>query len=195
VANEEWSKLHGQVKVSKFIEFWLNFSKILSRPFIILKISPNSISILSVVISLPLIYNPNFWWLALISLLLDGVDGQVAISRNLSSKTGALVDSIADRTVEFIWAIAMYMLGLNIFAIGLFIGSAWVQEYMRARAGGLGFKEIGLVTIGERPTRGVFVILILLIPSFSAIILWIAVLIQIISLLSLGMRFEKEISQ
>jgi hypothetical protein len=77
----------------------------------------------------------------------------------------------------------------------MFIGLAWVQEYLRARAGGLGFRKIGLITIGERPTRGIFAILISIFASHAQLIIWLAVIVQVISLLSLVRVFEKEINQ
>jgi CDP-diacylglycerol--glycerol-3-phosphate 3-phosphatidyltransferase len=32
-------------------------------------------------------------------------------------------------------------------------GVSWLHEYVRARAASAGMKEIGVVTVGERPTR------------------------------------------
>ena len=66
---------------------------------------------------------------------------------------------------------------------------ASVQEYIRARAAGLGVSEVGIVTIAERPVRAsfVFVVLIALQFDFSIydqiIICWLVL--QLISLFML----------
>lgn len=195
MANQEWSDLHSGAEVGKFIGFWLGLLKAIAQPFIWARITPNQISVIAVLISFPLIFDFNYWWLILIGLFLDGVDGQVALATNRASKSGAVIDSISDRTVEFIWAVGMFLVGLNFAIVLTFIGLAWVQEYLRARAGGLGFRKIGLITIGERPTRGVFAILISIFTIHAQLILWIAVIVQAIALLSLVRVFEKEINQ
>ena len=195
MVSKSWSELHGGAKVGRFIGFWLTFLRALSSPFKLLRITPNQISVIAILISVPLILDFNFWWLILMGLLLDGIDGQLAISTNRVSKIGAVLDSISDRVVEFIWAIGMYLSGLNFSLIFIYLGLAWIQEYLRARAGGLGFRKIGLVTIGERPTRGVFVILISIFNVHAKLILWIAILVQVISLLTLIRVFEKEFNQ
>ena len=194
MANSSWSESHGDVELNWFIVFWLNFSKGLSKPFILLKISPNQISILSVLISIPLIFSPEQWWFVLIALVLDGVDGQVAIARNLATKQGSVIDSLSDRIVEFIWALALYLFGLNPILVAIFIGIAWLQEYLRARAGGLGYKKIGIVTISERPTRGIFVALALILTSYSQLIISLATAVSIFALASITYKIAREIN-
>jgi archaetidylinositol phosphate synthase len=194
MSEKKWSELHGNAKVTGFISFWLRFSRVISAPFNLLRITPNQISIFAVIISIPLIFNPNQWWLVLIALLLDGIDGQVAISQNRATKFGAVVDSISDRTVEFIWAVALIVLGANAAMTFVFCGCSWVQEYLRARAGGLGFKKIGIITVGERPTRAIFVLMIFLLPNFANSILGIALSVQIISLITLLRVLHREIN-
>lgn len=193
--SKNWSELHGGAKVGGFIGFWLTILRVLSLPFKFLRITPNQISIIAILISVPLIFDFNYWWLILVGLLLDGIDGQLAISTNRASKIGAVIDSISDRAVEFIWAMGMYLSGLNFSLILIYLGLAWIQEYLRARAGGLGYRKIGLITIGERPTRGVFIILISIFNPQALLILWIAILIQAISLLSLIRVFEREFNR
>ena len=194
MANSSWSESHGDVELNWFIVFWLNFSKGLSKPFILLKISPNQISILSVLISIPLIFSPEQWWFVLIALVLDGVDGQVAIARNLATKQGSVIDSLSDRIVEFIWALALYLFGLNPILVAIFIGIAWLQEYLRARAGGLGYKKIGIVTVSERPTRAIFVILALILTSYSQLIITFAVIVSIFALATITYKIAREIN-
>jgi phosphatidylglycerophosphate synthase len=118
----------------------------------------------------------------------------VAIERKMESKLGSLIDSISDRVSEFIWALALHMVGLNGLLISIFIGCAWVQEYLRARAGGLGYRKIGLVTISERPTRAIFIALMLAIAKFELPILILAVSVQLISLITITWKIKEEIN-
>jgi hypothetical protein len=57
--------------------------------------------------------------------------------------------------------LALYKLGAPILALCLVLTLASTQEYLRARAGGLGFVEIGVVTIAERPVRASLIFIIL----------------------------------
>ena len=79
-----------------------------------MKFSPNSLSLLSIIAGVGFLLSLESHWaiaLLVLSLLLDGIDGTGAIATGKSSKFGALVDSVADRFVEGLWAIALYLLG------------------------------------------------------------------------------------
>jgi phosphatidylglycerophosphate synthase len=194
MSTERWSELHSDVEVKGIVKYWFIVSKYLAWPFIVLRISPNIISFSSILISLPLIFDRSLWWLVIVALILDGIDGRVAIERKMESKLGSLIDSISDRVSEFIWALALYMAGLNGFLISIFICCAWVQEYLRARAGGLGYRKIGLVTISERPTRAIFIALVLAMAKFELPILILATIVQLISLITITRKIKKEIN-
>ena len=194
MSNERWVELHSDVEVKGIVKYWLIIAKYLAWPFVALRISPNIISLSSILISFPLIFDRSMWWLVIVALILDGIDGRVAIERNKESKLGSLIDSISDRISEFIWALGLHMAGLNGVLISIFIGCAWVQEYLRARAGGLGYRKIGLVTISERPTRAIFIALILAIVKFEFLILILATVVQLISLITITRKIKKEIN-
>jgi CDP-diacylglycerol--glycerol-3-phosphate 3-phosphatidyltransferase len=112
-----------------------------------------------------------------LSLICDGVDGSVAIISRKESQLGAVLDSIADRITEALWFFALYQWGippeicLALFALAL------TQEYARARMASLGFHQIGVVTIAERPVRAsaiaIFMVLDLLDFSFAPIAIYI----------------------
>jgi CDP-diacylglycerol--glycerol-3-phosphate 3-phosphatidyltransferase len=112
-----------------------------------------------------------------LSLIFDGVDGSVAIVSGKVSKFGATLDAIADRITEALWFFALYQWGiapeicLALFALAL------TQEYARARMASLGFHEIGVVTIAERPVRAsaiaIFMVLELLNFSFAPVAIYI----------------------
>lgn len=91
--------------------------------------------------------------LVLLSALLDGVDGAVAVLAGRSSRWGHLIDSVGDRVCEAMFGLALGLAGapwaLWVFAVSL----GWLQEYARARAGAGGVSEILVVTVAERPVR------------------------------------------
>jgi phosphatidylglycerophosphate synthase len=90
------------------------------------------------------------------------VDGSLAIITGKSSKWGALLDSVVDRITEVFWALALYTLGVDskILITVLILASA--QEYLRARAGGVGLAQVGVVTVAERPVRASFIFIALI---------------------------------
>jgi phosphatidylglycerophosphate synthase len=88
-----------------------------------------------------------------LSLFCDGIDGSLAMISEKSSTRGAMIDSIVDRLSEVFWALTFYRLGADFRLIALAWVLAFTQEYLRARGAGLGEREIGAVTIAERPVR------------------------------------------
>jgi len=100
--------------------------------------------------------------LIVISLFFDGIDGSVAIFQNRTSHWGALLDSVVDRISESLWLYALYIIGIPAYlCIGLWLVAS-IQEYMRARVSSLGVKDLGLVTLTERPVRASFIFIVLI---------------------------------
>jgi phosphatidylglycerophosphate synthase len=152
----QWSKAHGEAEVKGIVKAWLGISFAITRPVIALRISPNFLSLLSIFAGTGFLFMLNSHWaifFLVLSLLLDGIDGTVAIVTGKVSKFGALVDAVADRIVEGIWAYAFFLLGAPWQVIAVAWGAASAQEYMRARAGGLGVAKVLMVTWSERPVR------------------------------------------
>ena len=155
-----WSTLHGSAEVRGIVSAWLSISFHISKPLIWLKISPNTLSILSIFAAGGFLFLIDSHWaiaLLVISLLLDGIDGTVAILAQKSSKFGALIDGVADRIVEGLWAIALYILGAPWQLVITAWLAAFLQEYLRARAGGLGVNQVLIVTWCERPVRATLI--------------------------------------
>lgn len=155
-----WSKLHGDAKIAGIVKGWLIISFSTSKALARIRITPNALTILGLVFGVLLYMNANAIWAPLIlviSLICDGVDGSLAIITGKSSKWGALLDSVVDRFTEFFWILALYSLGVDskILIAVLILASA--QEYLRARAGGVGLTQVGVVTLAERPVRASFV--------------------------------------
>jgi archaetidylinositol phosphate synthase len=175
-----WSTLHLGAPVTGIVKGWLSISYVIARALSALRITPNLLTLLGVLSAVAMLFYPYSsiaLVLLILSLIFDGVDGSVAIISGKESKLGAALDSIADRITEVLWFFALYQWGiapeicLALFALAL------TQEYARARMASLGFAEIGVVTIAERPVRtsaiAIFMVLELLNFSFAPFALYI----------------------
>ena len=159
-----WSKLHGDAKVSGIVKGWLSISFPVSKALAKIRVTPNALTILGLVFGILLYMNSNAIWAPLIlviSLICDGVDGGLAIITRQSSKWGALLDSVVDRLTEVFWVFALYSLGVDSKILITVLILASTQEYLRARAGGVGLKQVGVVTVAERPVRASFIFIAL----------------------------------
>ena len=159
-----WSKLHGDAKIAGIVKGWLSISFPTSKALARVRITPNALTILGLVFGVLLYMKANAIWAPLIlviSLICDGVDGSLAIITGKSSKWGALLDSVVDRLTEVFWILALYSLGVDLKILITVLILASAQEYLRARAGGVGLTEVGVVTIAERPVRASFVFIAL----------------------------------
>jgi phosphatidylglycerophosphate synthase len=159
-----WSKLHGDAKVSGIVKGWLSISLSVSKALAKMRVTPNALTILGLVFGILLYMNSNAIWAPLIlviSLICDGVDGSLAIITRQSSKWGALLDSVVDRVTEVFWVLALYSLGVDSKILITVLILASTQEYLRARAGGVGLKQVGVVTVAERPVRASFIFIAL----------------------------------
>ena len=136
-----WSKLHGDAKVSGIVKGWLSISFPVSKALAKIRVTPNALTILGLVFGILLYLNSNAIWAPLIlviSLICDGVDGSLAIITRQSSKWGALLDSVVDRLTEVFWVLALYSLGVDSRILVTVLILASTQEYLMARAGGVG---------------------------------------------------------
>ena len=159
-----WSKLHGDAKVSGIVKGWLSISFPVSKALAKIRVTPNALTILGLVFGILLYMNSSAIWAPLIlviSLICDGVDGSLAIITRQSSKWGALLDSVVDRLTEVFWIFALHSLGVDSKILITVLILASTQEYLRARAGGVGLKQVGVVTVAERPVRASFIFIAL----------------------------------
>ena len=159
-----WSKLHGDAKVSGIVKGWLSISFTVSKALAKIRVTPNALTILGLVFGILLYMNSSAIWAPLIlviSLICDGVDGSLAIITRQSSKWGALLDSVVDRVTEVFWILTLYSLGVDSKILITVLILASTQEYLRARAGGVGLKQVGVVTVAERPVRASFIFIAL----------------------------------
>jgi phosphatidylglycerophosphate synthase len=174
-----WSSLHGgyEPASSRMVGPWLGLVYRCARPLARTGVRPGVVTLAAV--SLAALAALSAWggarssgtaggWtlvaVALVALsgLGDSLDGAVAMLTGRVSAFGAVLDSVADRCSDLLYLLALYVAG----------GLAWVcvagavlmllHEYVRARATTLGMRDIGVVTVWERPTRVIVTAMFLL---------------------------------
>lgn len=160
---ERWSALHGGYDPggSRVASRWLSVVEAAARPLARRGASPAALTatgVAAAAASVPAVLAGGRWRLAAAtavagSALADGLDGAVAVLTGRETSWGFLLDSLADRTADAAFLLALRLAGAServthVAAIGI-VG----LEYARARAGNAGFGDIGVVTIGERPIR------------------------------------------
>lgn len=158
-----WSELHGGLEVSgtTFVRGWLHVVYRLARPLARAGVAPDRLTAWGLVaggLALSLADLRGRWPLAaalvvVASGLLDGLDGAVAVLTDRATRYGFVLDSVADRIVDGLFLVALWRVGAPA-GLAVAAGAGVVLlEYARARAASAGMVEIGIVTVGERPTR------------------------------------------
>lgn len=132
-------------------------------------ITPNRVTWVSAAIGGPLtgwlIIQEQYWLataLVVVSGLMDGLDGDIARERNLTTIEGGILDSVLDRYVDFFLIAALILVNpQDHLLIGLIalLGTTMVP-YIRARSEVAGKSSIA--SIGSRATRIVLIIVGLL---------------------------------
>ena len=162
---DTWSALHGGAKIEGIVKTWLSISYAIVKPLAKLRVTPNTLTLGGLIFAILLWQFPHSWPAALFliaSLMFDGIDGSLAIVTRVTSKFGAFTDSFVDRLSEVFWALALFELGAPKVLVFVALAAAFTQEYLRARSGGLGHTEIGIVTICERPVRASLLFIVII---------------------------------
>lgn len=146
-------------------------------------ITPNRVTWVSAGIGGPLtgwlIIQEQLWLataLVVVSGLMDGLDGDIARERNLTSIEGGILDSVLDRYVDFFLIAALILVNpTEYLLVGLFalLGTTMVP-YIRARSEVAGKSSIA--SIGSRATRIVLIILGLLTQQLFILLIALAVI-------------------
>ena len=160
----KWSALHGNAEIKGIVRAWLKISFASAKFVSALRLTPNLLTLLGVVFAVAMAFNPLSLWtipLLVLSLYADGIDGSVAIYQDRASQFGAVLDSVADRISEAFWFYIAYRIGAPAWLVLLIYVVASTQEYARARLGGLGISDVGVVTPAERPVRASFIFIAL----------------------------------
>ncbi len=156
-----WSALHGGFdpeKASFLVRGWVRLAWRGGNALARLRVGPSTVTSLGLLLCalVPVVALASPVAAGVVVLLAsfaDGLDGAVAVVSGRATRIGYVYDSVADRLGEAAWLVALWVAGAP---AGLAIaagGVSWLHEYVRARAASAGMAEIGVVTVGERPTR------------------------------------------
>ncbi|HPE11479.1 MAG: CDP-alcohol phosphatidyltransferase family protein [Actinobacteria bacterium] len=176
---ERWAELHGGLdpRTSIPVQGWLTVTYVLAKPLVLLRMSPNAVTMLGMLVALSVPY-----WVvtdrlfvagvvALVAGLIDNLDGAVAIMTGRSSDFGYVLDSVADRVGDAALLVGLGLAASTPWPAVAAACLAFLQEYTRARAAGVGFTEIGVISLSERPTR-VLIVGMFLIAAATAGVIW-----------------------
>jgi phosphatidylglycerophosphate synthase len=159
----EWSARHGGFDpgANRLVGAWLALIHAVARRVVRLGLAPDVLTLLGVACAAAAaaIAAAGGHWalvaatLVLLSGLLDGLDGAVAVLTGTATRFGSVLDSLADRVGEVCYLLALYLLGAPGWSCLIAGCLTYLQEYARARAAVAGMTEIRVVTVAERPTR------------------------------------------
>ncbi|MBX6390165.1 MAG: CDP-alcohol phosphatidyltransferase family protein [Frankia sp.] len=159
-----WAMTHGGYHPGSggaLVRHWLTLVYLLARPLAAARVPPAAVTAAAAAqpaLALPPAAAGGRWPLlaalvVAVAGLLDSLDGAVAVLRCRVSRAGYVLDSVADRVGDVLCLLALWLLGAPGWLAALAGGALGLLEYTRARAGNAGVGEIGVVTVGERPTR------------------------------------------
>jgi len=144
----------------QFIRGYYGILENMIRPLAIRGVTPNIVSLISLVLSLisALLYGTGYFFTGGLLLLLSGftdtLDGTIARITGLSSRFGALLDSTLDRYAEFFVFAGLLIHFRNdwtCYAVIMALMGSIMVSYVKARAESLGStRVIGLM---QRPER------------------------------------------
>ena len=189
---ERWATLHGGLdpRTSIPVQAWLTITYLLARPLALLRLSPNAVTILGLLIGLKVpvwVLRDQLFLAGAVALaagIIDNLDGAVAIMTDKSSDFGYVLDSVADRVGDVALLVGLGLAADNPWPAVAAALLSFLQEYTRARAYAVGFTEIGVISLSERPTRvlisGMFLIAAAVAgPLWAQLGGWIALLLSL----------------
>ena len=157
------SKLRGRIGLLQNILAW---------PFIKLKISPNAISVIGLVLALIGVYfvTQQNWLLAFVFFLLaptmDLIDGTVARALNKKSNWGNYFETMIDKMVDFAM-LGSFVLFFPVASV-LAVGFSALSSYAKPRVGLIIITDNhDWPAIGEHADKLLIILLVLLCASFD----------------------------
>jgi CDP-diacylglycerol--glycerol-3-phosphate 3-phosphatidyltransferase len=161
---EVWSALHGgfdPLGTSPVVRGWLRLAYLGGRLLGGLGVGPNAVTAAGLLSCLTVPFAAAQGpvglligaGLVLLAGIADALDGAVAVVTGRASRLGFVYDSVADRLGEAAWLTAFWLAGAPGLLVVIGGGACWLHEYIRARSAGAGMRGVGVVTVGERPTR------------------------------------------
>ncbi|MFI6231822.1 CDP-alcohol phosphatidyltransferase family protein [Micromonospora echinospora] len=176
-----WARLHGGFDpraAAPVVRGWLRFAYHVGYLLGRLRVTPTAVTAAGVLLCfcVPLfaVRPSDGPFLAALFVLLaavaDSVDGAVAVVTGRSTRLGYVYDSLADRLGEIAWLLAFWLVGAPGALVVAGGALSWLHEYVRARAVAAGMREIGAVTVGERPTRVSVALVGLLVAGLAGLV-------------------------
>ncbi len=169
---DRWQVLHGgyDPRTSRLVGPWLRVVYALARPFARAGVAPDVVTLLGLAVSAVVVGLCHLGdrWVLLAAVvvgasgLLDSLDGAVAVLGDRVTTWGAVLDSVVDRCSDVLYLVALWLVGAPAWACVTAGVLLFTLEYARARAAAVGLADVGVVTVGERPTRVVVVAMFLL---------------------------------
>lgn len=158
-----WAALHGgyDPRSNRLVRGWLAITYAVARPLAAARVPPDVVTSCGVIASAGVLVVAGLgggWLLlaaglAVLAGLLDNLDGAVAVLRDRVSAYGTILDSTCDRVSDLFLVAALWAAGAPALACVLGGALMLVQEHIRASAAAAGMREVGVVTVWERPTR------------------------------------------
>ncbi len=168
---QSWSQAHHGIDPAAvpFVSGWLRVVDVAARPLVAARVPPDAVTAAGLLASLavPVFAAGGQLILAIaavaVSVLLDGVDGAVAQQSNRVSSYGRALDSTCDRVAELAWWVALVLAtGLPAWQAGVIAVITLAMEGWRAASG-----RLGRLTVWERPTRTILVVVGLAAAGFG----------------------------
>jgi CDP-diacylglycerol--glycerol-3-phosphate 3-phosphatidyltransferase len=161
------------------VRAWLRLAYLVGLALSRIGLSPTTVTMTGLLASLGVPLVVEFFdgqWLfgaaglVLVAALADSADGAVALMTSRATQLGSYYDSVADRIGEAAWLVALWLLGAPGVLVTACGALAWLHEYARARATASGMKGIGTITVSERPTRVILVVIAFLLAGLASLV-------------------------
>ncbi len=165
-----WSTLHGGARPTGLVGGWLWLVHAVASPLARRRVPPDAVTGLGLAVACtaPLVASWEPLGAALaagivaLSALVDSLDGAVAIMTGRTTRWGAVLDAVADRISDAAFVATFWIVGAPAGLCVAAVALGWLQEYTRARAGAAGLAELAVLTVNERPTRVLVVVMFLI---------------------------------
>jgi phosphatidylglycerophosphate synthase len=177
-----WQALHGGVdpRGTPLVVPWLRFVHAVAGPLARLRTPPDALTVAAVAAAGGSLLVP-VWpaaLLVLLSALLDGLDGGVALLRDRVTAHGAVLDTVGDRISDLFFVAALVVAGAPLWLGIACAASVLLLEGIRVRVG-----QVLVLTVAERPTRVIATALGLVsVPTVGLAVLAVALAVGLVQL-------------